>query len=145
MHWEDREPYMPRGAATKPNLVINDDLMPAFNLMFILGREYAAIGPLNAYPAIQTIQSANLKFLLATGVLGVAEDFSYALHLELAEMLGWTPLPRAQSANAAGVAVDIDACTNAASQIPANRRVNFAGRQETSVWTFTSMLGSLFA
>lgn len=105
----ERAIYGQSGGANKPNLVNNDDRMPGFELIFVLGREYAAVGPLNAYPSIQTIQSANLKFLLATGV---AEDFPFALHLELAELLGWTALPRAQSTNAARVAADVPTCTN---------------------------------
>jgi hypothetical protein len=116
--------------------------MPASRLVIFLGQALdATVGELNAYPTIATIQTANLKFLLATAC---NTDFVYAFFAEMAEVLGWNNLGICRQVAAGGGAAN-RAAVEPNNQIPANRRCNYAGRWQTRVWSNCSTLAYTYA
>ena len=77
-------------AVAQPNLVANDDLIPEIPMVIFLGQEIAGpVGPLAAYPDLNTIMTANLKYLLATASVA---DFCEAMFCEFGELLGYNSL-----------------------------------------------------
>ena len=117
----------------QPNLVCNDDLMPAIPVIYFLGQTLGfTVGPLNAYPTLATIATANLKFLLATAC---NTDFAYTLMAEIGELLGFFPMPVCRELAPGGAGPRNLAPAVAGSNIPDGKRPNYAGRLETRVWT----------
>ena len=107
--------------------------MPAIPVIYFLGQTLGfTVGPLNAYPTLATIATANLKFLLATAC---NTDFAYALMAEIGELLGFIPMPVCRELAPGGAGPRNLAPAVAGGNIPDGKRPNYAGRLETRVWT----------
>ncbi|CAE7559629.1 Mzb1 [Symbiodinium microadriaticum] len=105
----------------------------AIPVIYFLGQTLGfTVGPLNAYPTLATIATANLKFLLATAC---NTDFAYALMAEIGELLGFIPMPVCRELAPGGAGPRNLAPAVAGGNIPDGKRPNYAGRLETRVWT----------